>query len=151
MPIETIYFDTSIPSAYYDEREPKRLEDTVSFWSNKITLYNAFVSDYTIEELNNTSDTGRRNKLLHLVAPLKILKKNISIESLARSYIKHGVFLERDTYDAYHAACATYHKMNYLVSWNFEHLVKAKTRQLLNLINSVEGYKSMEIVCPLEI
>ena len=150
MPIETIYFDTSIPSAYYDEREPKRLEDTVSFWSNKIAIYNAFVSDFTIEELQNTSDPLRRNKLLRLIAPLKILKKNHSIETLARSYVKHGVFLERDTYDAYHAACATYYQMNYLVSWNFEHLVKAKTRHLLSLINSVEGYKPIEIVCPLE-
>jgi hypothetical protein len=37
------------------------------------------------------------------------------------------------------------------VSWNFEHLVKVKTRKTVNLINILEGYKEIEIISPQEL
>jgi len=151
MSIEAIYFDTSVPSAYFDAREPKRREDTISFWHNKVSGFKSFISDITIEEIHSTSDLALQNSLLKLISPFKILKMNPKIDLLARAYIKHGVFLERDLYDAYHAAFASFYQVNYLVSWNFNHLVKAKTRQLLNLVNAIEGHKAIEIICPLEI
>jgi predicted nucleic acid-binding protein len=151
MNTETIYFDTSVPSAYYDAREPKRREDTVNFWNTKISNYKSFVSDITIEEINGFSDVAIRTNMLKLVESFKVLKMNTNVNSLANAYVQNGVFLERDIYDAYHAAFASIHQITYLVSWNFNHLVKAKTRHLLNFVNAIEGYKTIEIICPLEI
>jgi len=151
MNIESIYFDTSIPSAYYDTREPKRQQDTILFWNTRISHFKSFVSDITIEEIKNTSDSIVMNKMMKLIEPFSVLKMTSSVTSLAKAYIQQRVLLERDIYDAYHAAFASAYQMTYLVSWNFNHLVKAKTRQLLNYVNAIEGYKSIEIICPLEI
>jgi hypothetical protein len=37
------------------------------------------------------------------------------------------------------------------VSWNFNHLVKAKTRKLLNSVNILEGFNPVEIISPPEL
>ncbi|MFH0918717.1 MAG: hypothetical protein V1913_00015 [Fibrobacterota bacterium] len=110
MAIESIYFDTSVPSAYFDVREPKRREDTILFWHTKVSGFKSFISDITLEESRSTSDPALQNNLLKLIGPFKTLKMNPKIDLLARSYIKHDVFFERDLYDAYHAAFASFIK-----------------------------------------
>ena len=41
--------------------------------------------------------------------------------------------------------------MDFLVSWNFRHMVKVKTKQMVNLINLQNGYKTIEIIAPPEL
>jgi hypothetical protein len=53
--------------------------------------------------------------------------------------------------DARHVAIATFYEIAYLVSWNFEHLVKVKTRRMVNSINILEGFREIEIVSPQEL
>ena len=37
---ETLYFDTSVLSAYYDERAKERRDATITFWENESHNYN---------------------------------------------------------------------------------------------------------------
>ena len=76
---------------------------------------------------------------------------NKKVRDLANAYINHGVFQEKYIDDALHVAIATYHDISYVVSWNFEHLVKVKTRKTVNLVNILEGYKEIEIISPQEL
>ena len=48
-------------------------------------------------------------------------------------------------------AVATVNDMDVVVSWNLEHIVKLKTRQAVNGINSLFGYKGIEISTPEEV
>jgi hypothetical protein len=41
--------------------------------------------------------------------------------------------------------------MDYVVSWNFEHLVNVRTRQALNAVNTKCGYRTLDIVAPPEL
>ena len=43
------------------------------------------------------------------------------------------------------------HELGVLVSWNFEHLVKLKTRVGVNGLNRLLGYREIEIVSPEEV
>ena len=43
------------------------------------------------------------------------------------------------------------HERDLLVSWNFEHLVKLKTRVGVNAVNRLVGYREIEIVSPEEV
>ena len=52
--------------------------------------------------------------------------------------------------DALHIATAVVHEMDVVVSWNFEHLVKLKTRLGVNGLNRLLGYREIEIVSPEE-
>ena len=148
---ETLYLDTSVISAYYDERAKERQTATIKFWEEIMPHYEVFISDITINELENTSDEALKKKFRKLIKGFGILKGNNKIEALANAYIDRGVFPEKYIDDARHVATATYHDITYVVSWNFEHLVKVKTRKSVNLVNTLEGYKEIEIISPQEL
>jgi len=53
---ESLYLDTSVPSAYYDKRAKERQEATIKFWKEVLPAYKVYISEVTVEELNNTKD-----------------------------------------------------------------------------------------------
>jgi hypothetical protein len=46
---------------------------------------------------------------------------------------------------------ATITGMDIILSWNFKHIVKRKTVIMVNLINTREGYKNIDIYSPSEV
>jgi len=148
---ETLYLDTSVPSAYYDERAKERQEATIKFWENLLPNYKVYISEITVKELEDTKDETLRRKFRSLIKSFKVLKANKKIRDLANAYIERGVFPEKYLDDALHVAVASFYDISYVVSWNFEHLVKVKTRKSVNLVNILEGYKEIEIVSPQEL
>ncbi len=148
---ETLYLDTSVISAYYDERAKERRASTLNFWEKVVPSYKVFVSEITVTELENTKDEILKVKFRKLITDMNVLRLNKKARDLANAYINHGVFPEKYIDDALHVAIATCHDISYLVSWNFEHLVKVKTRKTVNLVNILEGYKDIEIVSPQEL
>lgn len=148
---ETLYLDTSVLSAYYDDRVKERKESTIRFWREVLPHYQVHISGITIEELEATKNELLRRNLKKLVKGFKILKSNEKIRDLARLYIEKRIFQQRYIDDSLHVAIASFHNISYLVSWNFEHLVKVKTRRLVNSVNVLEGFSEIEIVSPQEL
>lgn len=83
------------------------------------------------------------------------MKSNEKIKTLAKAYIKYGVFPDKYFEDALHVGVCSFYNISYLVSclvsWNFEHMVKVKTRRLVNLINVLMDYKEIGIISPQEL
>ena len=148
---ETLYLDTSVVSAYYDARAKERQAATINFWGNIAPNYKVFISEITVSELEETKDETLRIRFKNLIKDMSILKLDNKSRALANAYINHGVFPEKYIDDALHVAIASYHDIIYLISWNFEHLVKVKTRKTVNLVNIIEGYKEIEIISPQEL
>jgi len=101
--------------------------------------------------LDDTKDENLRKRLRRLIKGFKILKSNKKIRDLAKVYVERGIFPERYVDDALHVALTTFYEVSYLVSWNFEHLVKVKTRKWVNSVNILEGFREIEIVSPQEL
>jgi len=148
---ESLYLDTSVPSAYYDERAQERKDATIKFWKEVLPHYQVYVSEITVKELDDTKDENLRKRLRRLIKGFKILKSNKKIRDLAKVYVERGIFPERYVDDALHVALTTFYEVSYLVSWNFEHLVKVKTRKWVNSVNILEGFREIEIVSPQEL
>jgi predicted nucleic acid-binding protein len=148
---ETLYFDTSVISAYYDERANERRHATIKFWENVLPNYKVSISEITVKELEDTRNERLRKKFEGLIKSFKVLKINKKVRDLANAYIERGVFPEKYLDDALHVAVASFHEISYVVSWNFEHLVKVKTRRSVNLVNILEGFKEIEIISPQEL
>lgn len=148
---ETLYLDTSVVSAYYDGRAKERQVATIKFWEDIVYNYKVFISEITVNELGNTKDGALKIKFGKLIKDFSILRLNKKVRDLANVYINRGVFPEKYIDDALHVAVATCHDISYVVSWNFEHLVKVKTRKTVNLVNILEGYKEIEIISPQEL
>ncbi len=148
---ERIYFDTSVPSAYYDIRTKERMELTREFWQRKIGAYEQYVSTLVIDELSQTTPVDLRRNLLHLVRECVVLKIDNEADGLAQAYLEAGILPQKYFNDALHIAVATANRIKFVVSWNFEHFVNVKTRQMVNLVNLREGYGVIDIIAPPEL
>lgn len=143
-----LYLDTSIPNAYFDARNPYRQEITKEFWS-KLGDYQVFVSDLTIREINATLNEELRRNLLKLIKDFESLSAgNEEVRMLAEEYVLREIIPVKYIADAIHIAVATVNSLDILASWNYEHIVKLKTKRGVNAINVLLGYNPIEIVDP---
>ncbi len=65
------------------------------------------------------------------------------ITELAEEYIKAGAVPQSQVYDSLHIAFASVHGLNAVVSYNFHHINRNKTKTLIPLINEKHGFKGM--------
>ena len=144
-----IYLDTSVISAYFDERVPIRLEETRRFWKNS-SAHEFLISDIVIKEVMNTKKENIRQQMLDLVSNLQVTQITTETESLASEYVTRQIIPSTYFDDALHIAIAVINNADILVSWNFEHIVKRKTRIEVNLVNTLLGYKNIDIIAPPE-
>jgi predicted nucleic acid-binding protein len=144
-----VYLDTSVVSALFDERTPERLSMTVALWS-KLDDYEVFISKLVLEELERANHEVR-DKMLAVVQQFNVLSISDRVEKLAKIYIKQGVFPEKYFDDALHVALAAENQIGILISWNFTHLVKLKTRRMVSVINLQEDFIPVEIISPPEL
>lgn len=67
-----IYLDTSVVSAYVDERVPERKRQTIEFWDS-IAEFDVYVSELTVSEIQATHDLNTRERILQLVDTFAVL------------------------------------------------------------------------------
>jgi len=146
-----IYLDTTVPSAYYDERAPDRQRLTQQFWTERLADFEAVISTIVLLEIRDTPDAEKRAKLEKLVSGFEVLAFDEEAYNLAQEYVRREIFPEEYTSDANHVAIAVVHGIGYFVSWNFRHLVKVSTRREVNLVNALKGYGTIEIIAPPEL
>ena len=144
-----IYLDTSVLSAYYDQRAPERMQATREFWG-VLKRHDILCSDLTLDELAQASSEFR-DQLYGLASGFRIIAINDEIRTLARAYLDAGIVPERYISDALHIAAAVYGDADILVSWNFKHLVKRNTRLMVNSVSAQRGLRSIEILAPPEL
>jgi len=75
-----------------------------------------------------------------------LLGETGEILNLANLYVERKLFSEKYRDDAMHVAYASYHDMDYLVSYNFRHIVRVNRKNIIKATNSILGYHTPEIV-----
>lgn len=70
---------------------------------------------------------------------------------LAQKYLNEKVVGQTSADDCRHIATATINKVDYLVSWNFKHIVNVFRIRGYNSINIRYGYPQLDIRSPKEI
>jgi len=92
-----------------------------------------------------------RDRMMECVAGFTRLPVTEEARRLAALYVQNGIFPEKYFDDALHAALASTHHIGILLSWNFTHLVKMKTRRMVALVNTLHNYNPVEIITPPEL
>lgn len=105
-------------------------------------------STVTQDELENAPE-----KVRGLVKSLKagnteFLETTDEVVDLATEYIDEKVVGQTSYADCMHIALATINKADYLISWNFKHIVNVQRIRGYNAINLKNGYKILEIRSP---
>lgn len=147
------YLDTTIFNFVFAEGDTEKKDITVKLFKDLPSISNGiYISDEVIREINRAPEP-RKSQLvgqLEETNPL-LLEVDIEAEELAERYVKEGIIPERYRSDAVHIAVAVINGIEVIVSWNFEHIVKLKTRVMVNGINRLLGYHEIEICSPEEV
>jgi predicted nucleic acid-binding protein len=69
-------------------------------------------------------------------------------EELTQTYLQREVLCKKDRDDLIHIACSVANDCDYLVSWNFHHMVNIRTINKVNSANLLCGYREVKIVSP---
>ena len=116
-----IYIDTSVVGGYFDEEFQ---EDTKRFYKwfeeNDVVFV---ISDLLDIELINAPEKVRNSLGKYDNSKFERIKLSQESIVLANEYIKHKVVGISSLEDCRHIAMATVHKVDYVVSWNFKHIV----------------------------
>lgn len=149
------YLDTSVISFYFADDSPEKKEITRRFIDQELKSgkYEIYISNLNIDELSNTTDPILKDNFIELVRGLSAnyLAVTEEVEQIIEVFIQDQVIPKKCRDDAIHLALALYNAMDYIVSWNFKHIVKPKTKKAVRAFAIKEGYKDLEIITPQEV
>ena len=145
-----VYLDTSVISALFDERNPERKSLTESFFK-EIENFETFISDITIAEIEKTPDKQIKKNMKQKIEDFSVLTLSDEIEELSIEIIQSGAINESYSEDAYHIAIAIINEMDFLLSWNFRHIVRKKTKVIIRMICTLSNLRQIEIITPAEL
>jgi predicted nucleic acid-binding protein len=148
----TVYLDTTIPSYLFDERDSMEtyIEITKRWWSQERHKFDLWISEETIAELSS-GDYPNKKQILACASEIAVLPTDVSLVSIVDTYIKNYLMPQTRTGDAVHLAYASYYKIDFLLTWNCNHLANANKKQHIRIINSRMNLFTPEIATPLEL
>ncbi|MHB2019793.1 MAG: type II toxin-antitoxin system VapC family toxin, partial [Candidatus Xenobia bacterium] len=103
-----------------------------------------------IEELE-AGDFPSRTACLELVANLPLVAIELAVLDIVDTYIKRKVMPGDPAGDALHLALASYHRCDFLLTWNCQHLANANKFDHIRRVNAMLGLFVPTLVTPLEL
>jgi len=149
---KTVYLDTTIPSYLFDNRESIKYpcEITRKWWDEESTNFDIFISLETIAELNK-GNYPRKKEILEFVGGIEQLRFVPEIKDIVQHYINTKLMPLEASGDAVHLAYASYYKIDFLLTWNCNHLANANKRRHIAIINARLALFIPEIITPMEL
>ena len=142
-----LYLETSVIGAYLDNGDAFRRDVTIRWWEHELSEYRVYSSVLVQRELERIGEP-HRSGYLNLIKPLEQLDIAEEVAILAEGYIERGIFHRKYIADALHVALAAFHKIDYLVTWNFGHIANVRKQARLRMFNTAAGFFSPVIVTP---
>lgn len=144
----TLYLDTSVLGGYFDDEWKLPTQELWRQMENG--KYCFFTSSIAADELTEAPERVRE-LFAATFTPEAVLDVTEEMEQLASAYMTQAILTPKYSDDARHVAACTVAKIDYLVSWNFKHLVNIEREKGFNAVNHLRGYPSIRIVNPLEL
>jgi len=149
-PRASVYLDASVVSALFDKANPERQALTQTFF-RRAADFRVFISEVTVVEIEQTPDAILRSRMKQAVEAIAVLALTGDAERLANEYIRNGAVPAAYLNDALHIAISVVNGIDYLLSWNFRHIVRKKTMDTARMVNTLSGLGSTEIATPAEL
>ena len=105
------------------------------------------ISPLVVRELERVAEPHRTG-YLKLIEGLEQVELTDEAAILADGYVARGIFHRKYLADALHVAVASFHKIDYLVTWNFGHLANVRRQARIRLFNTAAGFFVPSIVTP---
>ena len=148
-----VYIETSIPSFYHETRtEPEMVAQRIwtrQWWDGRRDEYEVVTSEAVLDELG-AGDYPTKTQILSLVSSLPVLPVEPAIAEIVEAYIVHQVMPQDPLGDALHLALTSYHRCDFLLTWNCNHLANANKFNHIKRINTLLGLFVPMLITPLE-
>ncbi len=139
----SVYIETTIIS--YLTAKPSRdlivaahQQITAEWWADVRPQVDCYVSAFVIDEASR-GDATYAQKRLDEIADFTVLEVNRQIEDLAQQYYAALQIPEKARIDTFHLAVATWHNMDYVLSWNCKHIASGPVQKMLRETNVRPG------------
>ena len=149
---QKVYLETTLFNYFFDEDRDAHA-DTVTLFEECLSgKFEPYTSDYVIKEIED-APIEKREQMLVLIKRynVTIFAATDETDTLARRYVMEGALPQGSLTDASHIASATVNSLDMIISLNFQHIVRDKTIKLTGAINTLLGYKAVEIYSPMEV
>ncbi|MCL2860499.1 MAG: hypothetical protein FWF46_08160 [Oscillospiraceae bacterium] len=105
-----------------------------------------------LEELVKAQEP-KRTKMLNLIKEygVTVLETDEQAEKLMEIYVSEKMIPKNYKYDGLHIAIESINNLDYILSANFQHINKLKTKNMTESINKQQGYKGITICSPMEV
>lgn len=146
-----VYVETSVIGAYFEERT-----DVVSasqrhwsrlWWDEIRSGYDVVVSEAVINELANPNYPYSQNTVA-LVEDIQRVEPVDEVYDIINIYVTRKLMPQDILGDALHLALASYHKCDYLLTWNCRHLANPNKFQHIRIVNTALGLYVPVITTP---
>jgi PIN domain len=149
-----VYIETTIPSFYHEVRTSPdivaRRDWTRRWWDEERDRYRLVTSEAVLDELEGGIREHAEARL-GLVAAIPLLPIETGIAEIVAAYIRHQLMPADPGGDALHLALTSYHKCDFLLTWNCLHLANANKFGHIRRVNTMLGLFTPTIVTPLEL
>ena len=152
--MKSVYIETSIPSFYVETRlEPEmvaRKNWTREWWDNQRYSFEIFTSEGVVNELEE-GDYPTKASAVSLLASVPHLEITDEIPQIIEIYIENHLMPRSRVGDTLHLAMASFHKCDFLLTWNCTHIANANKFQHIRVINNRLGLFVPTLVTPMEL
>ena len=149
-----VYIETTIASAYHETRSDAetvaRRNWTRRWWDTKREEVEAVTSDAVVDELE-AGEYPHQAEALEMIRGIPQVPFNEQIADIVAAYIQHRVMPANPNGDALHLALASYHRCDFLVTWNCRHIANANKFAHIRRINDTLGLFVPTLITPLEL
>jgi predicted nucleic acid-binding protein len=143
---QRLYIDTSVFGGFFDEEFSDYTKPLFTRFQNG--EFKVLFSSLTQEELSFAPENVKNLVKSIKVEYTEFIDATDEAVDLANQYILEKVVGQTSFDDCLHIALATINRADFLLSWNFRHIVNIQRIQGYNAINIKNGYKQLEIRSP---
>ena len=126
-----VYVETSVWGAVFDA-EPAYYREAARKLLSRADDFEFYISPVVGREITN-APPEIRERLRGVIADINPfpLDETEEIITLTAEYVSRGIFPAKYRNDALHVAFASYYALDFLVSYNFRHIVRVSRRELV--------------------
>ena len=150
-----IYIETTVVSFYFNARaEPEMIsrQNWTRRWLDAaMASSDELVTSLAVENELNGGQFPNRSDMLELAGKFPLLDLNDSVAEAVEAYIANHVMPNNPGGDALHLAVASFHRCDFLVTWNCRHIANANKFGHIRRVNGILGLGNPTLVTPLEL
>ena len=150
-----VYIETTVVSYLaarpsHDVTLASRQQATLQLWEEYSNNFEFVISNVVISEAREGNPVAAQRRL-EVLANLPVLDMSSEAIMLVDKLIDAGAMPQHSRPDAQHIAIATVNSVEYLVSWNYKHIVNETKRNLINEVCHTAGFQPTILCTPIEL